>query len=252
MQTLGTKRRRDEVRARKYGYYESQRDSKRRRHVHKCTGLACTGQVPSPASPAPDSPDDDPDSDSDSDVLMEYGETHGDVAAVAPEPPPFVPAGGDSCIPPPERAPLRPIVAAKASNRPPEPPQQHAAVADEEEEDKAVVTELTNPAVANELNTFMTQVLMADRKYVGIPAYLVFSFLYRKRVAIWFHGRRRDSEMLVTRECWPSPSCYICVCLLSLSLSLSLSLPPFLSLYLSISLSTYLSICIYIVIHMYI
>ena len=149
----------------------------------------------------------------------------------------------------PERAALRPILAAQASNRPPEPPQQHAAVADEEEEDKAVVTELTNPAVANELNTFMTQVLMADRKYVGIPAYLVFSFLYRKRVAIWFHGRRRDSEMLVTRECWPSPSCYICVCLLSLSLSRSLhfSLSISLSLYLPISLYVYtlLYICIY-------
>ena len=156
--------------------------------------------VPSPTSPAPDSPDDDLDSDSDSDVRMEYGETHGDVAAVAPEPPPFVPAGGALCIPPPpERAALRPIVAAKASNRPPEPPQQHATVADEDEEDISVATGLTNPAVANELNTFMTQVSMADRKYVGIAAYLVFSFLYRKRVAIWFHGRRHD----IVNECAP-------------------------------------------------
>ena len=65
------------------------------------------------------------------------------------------------------------------------------ALADDDTEDISVVAELSNPEVAAELATFMDHLLTPRRK-VGIAAFVLFAFVFRKRVRIWYVDTSED------------------------------------------------------------
>ena len=111
-----------------------------------------------------------------------------DIGAVAPPPPPFVPPAS-VCLPaPPGRATLQPVKAANPTTLPQQPPKTSA---NKDDGGCSVVTELKDPVVAKELSDFMTE-LLTDGQYTGIAAFVLFSIVFKRRVAIWNHNERRD------------------------------------------------------------
>ena len=102
-------------------------------------------------------------------------------------------------LPPPARATLMPVVCTPACPPCPAPLPQHTEASGKlapqhdasDDGEIPVVAELTNAVVAGQLSAFIDW-MKTPRNKVGIAAFLLFSFVYRRRVAIWFHTKRHD------------------------------------------------------------
>ena len=113
-----------------------------------------------------------------------------DIDLLGPYPPPLVPLACGIAIPPPGRGTLNPVLAAPACSATALALQSCTSAADTDEE-VTVVTELNNPQLASELSIFIAD-LQAPGRDVGIAAFLLFSFVFKLRVAVWFGVTRHD------------------------------------------------------------
>ncbi len=118
-----------------------------------------------------------------------------DKSEIAPSPPPApLPVGVGVNVPPPTRATLLPIPSAKPCplGEPGEASAKYTfktpAVAGQEDQDGEavlVVSELSDPAVAGQMNKLIVD-LASKQSYVGVSAFLIFALRYRLRVKVWY------------------------------------------------------------------